>query len=147
TSGPCLRLLAALAACGSALACADMAQTAAVLSNAVLQNEAAKRQQQQTQQVLQGQAAYVQVTASQPQGTANGQSIRLVQVRNGARYDVTGVALRVSYLRGSSVLTQDTSCAGQAYIASGQSQILNCQLYNVQGATGYRVDVTNVQFR
>jgi hypothetical protein len=137
------RAAAWLAACSSGLACADLAQTAAVLSEAVLRNEQARRQQE----VVRGQAGLVQVLATRAEYGPGGRPVVRAQVRNGSRFDVTAVALRVTYLNGQTAVAQDNSCGVQALIRPGQASVLSCPYYQVRGANSYRVDVTNVQFR
>jgi hypothetical protein len=123
--------------------CADMAQTAAVISEAMLRGQAQRQQQDN----LRGEARFVQVVGTRAEYGQNGQPVLRLQVRNGSRYNVGAVHLLISYLNGQTVLAQDGSCAGQTFIGSGQVTVLTCAFSQVRGANGYRVDVANVQFR
>jgi hypothetical protein len=138
-----LRALAGLALACAGLGCAEMAQTAAVLSQAVLQGQQAK----QRNDALEGEARFVQVTGTRAEYDQNRQPILRVQLRNGSRFNVGAVALLVTYLNGQATVAQDRSCAGQTNIGSGQSTILTCRYSIVRGSNSYRVDVDSVQFR
>ncbi len=138
-----LTRLTGLALACAALGCAEMAQTAAVLSQAALQREQLK----QRSETLQGEARFVQVVASGAQYDQNRQPVLRVQLRNGSRLAVSGVALLITYLNGQTPIAQDQSCAGPLDLGSGQSTILTCRYSIVRGSTGYRVDVARVQFR
>ena len=65
---------------------------------------------------------------------AYGRSIAQMQFRNGARYDVSALGVRVMYMREGTTIAEDPNCGGPAQIPAGQTVWLACQLHQVHGA-------------
>ena len=101
--------------------------------------EQAERREEAARQTPEYQAALVQLLQTQPGQDRYGRAVVQMLFRNGAAYDVASIGVTVMYLRGQTAVAQDPNCGGPAQIPAGQTVWLSCQVHNVQGASGYRV--------
>ena len=83
----------------------------------------------------------------QVENDPQGRSLIWLQFQNGARYDVQAIGVTIHYVGANQALYQDPSCGGPVELQAGETKWFACQLYSVQGATNYQVQVTGIEFR
>ncbi len=105
----------------------------------------ARQRKESLAQTPEYQRSLVKILATRAARDSTGRPMIEMQVRNGARFPVQALGVRVTYLNGTNPLAQDPNCGGRTAIAPGQTVWLACAAHAVPGANSVKVDITGVE--